>query len=160
MIRLIRKIPVAPDLAPTVTLSLDQRARSRLRVSLDDGRPAGILLPRGTLLADGDGLESDEGLQVRVRAALETLSRAETSDRLLLARACYHLGNRHVALQIEAGRLSYLHDQVLDRLVSGLGLRVRVEQAAFEPEPGAYDVRAPGQGEGEHHGHTHDHHGD
>lgn len=126
------------DVESRVSLTWEQRTRSRLRVQLDDGRTAGILLPRGTTLRDGDGLESEEGLRVGVRAASETLSRVESADTLLLARACYHLGNRHVALQIEPERLSYLHDHVLDDLVRGLGLSVRITSAPFEPEPGAY----------------------
>jgi urease accessory protein len=144
-----RKIDSPPVTAPTVTLTLEQRVRSRIRVVLDDGRAAGILLPRGTTLRDGDGLVSADGLVVRVRAAPECLSRVECADALALARACYHLGNRHVALQIEPHRLSYLHDHVLDDLVQGLGLPVTVADGPFEPEPGAYG----GHGRG----HDHDH---
>ena len=148
MIRLVRKTAGPLDLAPSVTLTWAQRTRSRLRVSLDDGRAAGILLPRGSSLRDGDGLESEEGLRVRVLAAPEPLSRAHSADPLLLARACYHLGNRHVALQIEADRLSYLHDHVLDDLVRGLGLSVSVVSGPFEPEPGAYGRSSHGHGHG------------
>ncbi|WP_295393104.1 urease accessory protein UreE [uncultured Thiodictyon sp.] len=147
MIQFTRKTDSAPAGAPRVTLTLDQRRRSRLVVVLDDGREAGIRLPRGTTLRDGDCLASEDGQSVLVRAAPECLSRVECGDALALARACYHLGNRHVALQIEPGRLSYLHDHVLDDLVLGLGLPVRVDDGPFEPEPGAYG----GQG----HGHDH-----
>ncbi|WP_295449865.1 urease accessory protein UreE [uncultured Thiodictyon sp.] len=147
MIQFTRKCDAAPAAAPTVTLTLDQRLRSRLKVVLDDGREAGILLPRGAVLCDGDVLVSEDGVVVLVRAAAECLSRVECADALALARACYHLGNRHVALQIEPGRLSYRHDHVLDDLVLGLGLQVQVGEGAFEPEPGAYG----GQGHG--HGH-------
>ena len=70
-------------------------------------------------------------------------------DPLLLARASYHLGNRHVALQIRPDLLRYRHDHVLDAMLEGLGLKVEVVQAPFEPEPGAYD---------DHHGHGHEHH--
>lgn len=124
--------------AATVSLTLDQRARSRLRAVLDDGREVGIFLERGETLKHGDLLGGDDGLLVRVRAAPERISRAVSADPLLLARACYHLGNRHVALQIEPGRLSWLHDHVLDAMVAGLGLVVTVADAPFEPEPGAY----------------------
>jgi len=138
MIRLTKKArePTRPEAA--VTLTLDQRVKSRLRVVLDDGREAGILLDRGETLRDGDCLVSDEGLVVLVKAAPERLSTVVSEDPHLLARACYHLGNRHVALQIDPGRLRYLHDRVLDDLVRGLGLAVRAEDAPFEPEPGAY----------------------
>ena len=117
---------------------------------LDDGREAGIFLERGDALHEGDLLHGDDGLAVRVTAAAEQVSTVTCSDPLLLARACYHLGNRHVALQIEPGRLRYLHDHVLDDLVRGLGLEVTVEDAPFEPEPGAYGGHAHG------HGHNHD----
>ena len=156
MIQLIRKIAAPLAAGPSITLTLGQRSRSRLRVTLDDGRPVGILLPRGTTLRNGDGLESEDGFQVRVRAARETLSRVEDDDLLLLARACYHLGNRHVPVQIEHGRLSYLHDHVLDDMVRGLGLAVRVEQAAFDPETGAYGGHGHGGDHTHHKGRGHD----
>jgi urease accessory protein len=152
LIRLVRKTAGPPHMAPSVTLTWAQRTRSRLRVSLDDGRAAGILLPRGSSLRDGDGLESEDGLRVRVRAAPETLSQAHSADPLLLARACYHLGNRHVALQIEADRLSYLHDHVLDDLLRGLGVSVSVVSGPFEPEAGAYGGTSHGHGHGHGHG--------
>lgn len=149
MIRLTETIPQADRIDGRLTLPLESRTRSRLRVALDDGREAGLFLPRGISLRHGDLLRSEEGLVVQVQAAPETLSRACCDDTLLLARACYHLGNRHVALQIEPGRLSYLHDHVLDAMVTGLGLSVTVEQAPFEPEAGAYG------GHGHAHGHVH-----
>lgn len=162
MIELIRKTEGAPPDAPTLTLTLEQRSRSRLRVALDDGRAAGILLPRGTVLQDGDALASADGLTVRVRAAPESLSQARTPDPLLLARACYHLGNRHVALQIAPGLVRYPHDHVLDDLVRGLGLEVRAVRAPFEPESGAYGGHGAGQAHGHDqggHGHSHGDHG-
>lgn len=151
MIQFTRKCDAVPMNAATLTLTLEQRSRSRLRVTLDDGREAGILLPRGTTLHHGDVLLSDDGFAVWVRAADECLSRVECADPLLLARACWHLGNRHVALQIESGRLSYLHDHVLDDLVRGLGLAVTVVHGPFDPEPGAYG--SAGQGHRHDHGH-------
>jgi urease accessory protein len=151
MIHLTRKLPAPVPAAATATLTHDQRQRRRLRVLLDDGRDAGILLDRAEGLRDGDCLAADDGLVVAVRAAAETLSCAAGDDHLLLARACYHLGNRHVPLQISTGRLCYAHDHVLDDMVRGLGLSVTCEQAPFEPEPGAYGgVQAE---HGQHHGH-------
>lgn len=149
MIRLDRRVVVAPDHMPILSLTSERRARARLRTVLSDGTEVGILLPRGGQLRDGDGLASADGLTVRVCAAPETLSRVETEDPLALARACYHLGNRHVALQIEPNRISWLHDHVLDALVEGLGLQVQCVMAPFEPESGAYGGHA--------HGHGHDH---
>jgi urease accessory protein len=135
----------------TLTLCLDQRVRSRLRVRLDDGRDAGVFLPRGQVLRDGDLLASADGLVVRVLAAAETVSEVTCDDALLFSRACYHLGNRHVALQIDRGRLRYRHDHVLDDMLRGIGLQPRVVEAPFEPEAGAY-----GHG-GHHEVHHHDH---
>jgi urease accessory protein len=152
---LTRRLPKSSEATATAHLTLDQRQRSRQRIRLDDGGEAGILLPRGEVLRDGDLLAGDDGLVVRIVAAAEPLSCAESPDPLLLARACYHLGNRHVALQIEPGRLSWLHDHVLDAMVRGLGLCVSSVEAPFAPEPGAY-----GGGSSHahaHHGHAHEH---
>ena len=150
LIRLTRRAKPGDRGDAGVGLTFDQRQRSRLRVRLDDGREAGILLPRGETLRDGDLLTGDDGVVVRVAAAPEPLSAAASDDPLLLARACYHLGNRHVSLQIEPGRLAWLHDHVLDDMVRGLGLTVTMEQAPFQPEPGAYGAHGHG-----HHGHDH-----
>ncbi len=134
----------------TLTLTLEQRGKSRLRVTLDDGTEAGLLLERGGILWDGDLITGDEGLVVQVMAAPEPLSRVHCDDPLLLARACYHLGNRHVPLQIESNRLSFLHDHVLDEMLRGLGLEPLLQQAPFRPEPGAYGGNGGGH---EHHHH-------
>jgi urease accessory protein len=157
MIRLTKKItgPAVPD--TSVTLPLHQRIKSRLRVTLDDGRDAGLFLERGTTLKDGELLAGEDGITVRVVAADETLSIVRSDDPLLLARACYHLGNRHMAIQIVPGELRYSHDHVLDDMLRGLGLTVSVEQAPFEPESGAYGGSADGHSHGHHHhGHEHD----
>ena len=143
--------------AASVTLPIDKRVKSRLRVTLDDGREAGIILDRGDCLQHGDKLLSTEGDVVEVVAATETVSMVCCEDPLLFARACYHLGNRHVPIQIEVfdttvadvlvnGKVSYLHDHVLDDMLRGLGLEVEVTSATFNPEPGAYGG-----------GHRHDH---
>jgi len=146
MIRLIKKLDRPGRTNLRVTLTLDQRVRNRLRVRLDDGREAGIFLARGDRLQDGGCLISEEGLIVRVKAAREPVSTALSQGPWLFARACYHLGNRHVALQIEPGRLRYPRDHVLDELVRGLGLEVIVEDAPIEPERGAYG--GPGHAHG------------
>lgn len=122
----------------TLTLPFDSRRKSRLRTRLDDGRDVGLFLARGSVLRHGDRLRTTSGLVVEVRAAPEAVSTARTDDALLLARAAYHLGNRHVALQLDPGWLRYLHDHVLDKMVRELGLEVVCEQAPFEPEVGAY----------------------
>ncbi|MEO5767801.1 MAG: hypothetical protein ABIS92_05575, partial [Polyangia bacterium] len=105
--RVVRGDLKAAPVAPTVTLSFEDRRRSRLLVRLDDGQEAALMLPRGTVLREGDllagqgqGQGEEEGgpPMVRVRAAAETLSVARTAEPLLLSRGAYHLGNRHVPL--------------------------------------------------------------
>ena len=122
----------------TLTLPFELRQRSRLKASLDNGQPIGLFLPRGTVLRHGDLLLADSGLVVRVEAAPETVSTARADNPWLLAKASYHLGNRHVALEIGHGWVRFLHDHVLDSLVRKLGLTVTCELAPFEPEAGAY----------------------
>ncbi len=136
----------------TVTLPFDKRVKGRVRVILNDQRDAGIHLPRGQVLRSGDKLKSACGEVVEVQAAVETVSQVNCNDPLLFARACYHLGNRHVQLQIEHQSLRYLHDHVLDEMLSLLGLQVRVAELTFNPEPGAY-----GGGHTHSHDHEHDH---
>jgi urease accessory protein len=141
-----------------LTLSFRDRRRSRLRTRLDDGREIALHLPRGTILRDGDRLRAEAGgAMILVRAAAQTLSRVHTADNLRLARAAYHLGNRHVPVQVGPGWLAYEHDHVLDGMVAELGLRVETETAPFEPEAGGYR-----HGEGRGHAHpdadAHDHH--
>nr|CAA6830398.1 MAG: Urease accessory protein UreE [uncultured Thiotrichaceae bacterium] len=131
-----------------LTLPYERRIISRQRVTLDDGQDAGLFLPRGTILQDGDYLKAETGEVVVVKAADETVSTLYCEDPLQVARACYHLGNRHVQLQIAQGMIRYQHDHVLDDMLRGLGLHIVVEPAPFKPEPGAY---------GGGHGHSHDH---
>lgn len=138
MIHLNRKLYGDPPPVTTLTLSWERRVRSRLRVVLDNGAEAGLFLERGTVLIDGDLLVGDDGTVVRVRAADETVSSISSDDPLCMARACYHLGNRHTPLEITSGRIRYLHDPVLDEMVRGLGLTVQIDKAPFQPEPGAY----------------------
>ncbi len=124
--------------ATTLTLGYDQRVKSRLRVTLDDGRAAGLFLPRGAVLRSGDCIATQAGEVVEIRAAEEPVSTAVSDDPHLLARACYHLGNRHVALQIEPSFIRWQQDHVLDEMVTRLGLSVSNRVAPFEPEAGAY----------------------
>ena len=170
MLRLTELIPAPETLEGAVTtrvatLTLDQRRRSRALLRLDDGSEAALTLPRGSALRDGDRLRGDPPeIVVVVRAAAETLSVARTSDRHLLTRAAYHLGNRHVPLQIGADALWYEHDHVLDELARTLGLDVSVVSAPFQPEAGGYGGgrhehgHSHGHGADDHH-HDHDHHG-
>ncbi len=145
-LQIVERLSEALPAQATLTLPFELRQKSRLRTRLDSGEDVGVFLARGTVLRDGDRLRAFNGLIVEVRAAPEPVSTARTDDPLLLARAAYHLGNRHVALQLGSGWLRYLHDHVLDGMVQKLGLSVVGEQASFEPEAGAYGG-----------GHDHDH---
>ncbi len=138
MPKLTEFAPPGTEPTRTLTLSYQSRTKSRLLAKLDNGEDVGLFLQRGRVLRGGDVLAGPEGLAVLVQAAPEEVSVARTDDALLLARACYHLGNRHVALQIAAGELRYLADPVLDAMARGLGLSVARESAPFEPEAGAY----------------------
>jgi len=150
ILHLIEKSRDRGPLADTLTLPFERRQKSRQRVTLDSGREAGIMLAPGTCLRDGDVLRADSGELVRVRAAVEAVSTARTGDPLRLARACYHLGNRHVPVQVGPGWARYLCDHVLDDMLRQLGLSVGVDQAPFEPEGGAYAGRHPHEHEHEH----------
>jgi urease accessory protein len=150
MIELTKRLKDKQQADTTLTLPLESRIKSRLRATLDDGREAGLFLERGLTLKDGDQLASEDGTIVEIKAAEEIVSQVTCMDSLLMARACYHLGNRHVALQINSNTLSYLHDHVLDDMLKGLGLEVNVVKAPFEPEPGAYNTNGGG-----HHHHSH-----
>ncbi len=130
-------------------LPFDMRQKSRFRAQMTDGTEVGVILERGGILRDGDCLASDCGRVVRIEAASEAVSTAWCQDPTLLAQLCYHLGNRHVPLQIGSGFCRWRRDHVLDDLVRGLGVEPVAEEAPFEPEAGAYG--------GGHHHHHHDH---
>ena len=121
-----------------LVLPFELRQKSRLRATTVAGTELALLLPRGTVLRDGDRLRAVNGLVIAVQAAAESVSTARSDDVARFARVCYHLGNRHMPLQVGNGWLRYLADHVLDRMVTELGLTVVHEQAAFEPEAGAY----------------------
>jgi len=152
MLRITEKLQDQPQASASLSLSIDQRIRSRLKVTLDDGRDAGLFLPRGLILRGGDRLRTECGVVIEVKASPEWVSKVSTDDPLLLARVSYHLGNRHVPLQIELGFVCYQHDHVLDDMVRGLGADVVCEQQPFEPEAGAYSSESSGH----HHAHSHD----
>ena len=99
----------------------------------------------------GDLLATDDDTVIEIVAANEPVSVVKNADALLMARACYHLGNRHTPLQILAGELRYQHDHVLDEMLVGLGLQPQLAQLPFEPEPGAYGEH------GSNHAHSHSH---
>lgn len=143
----------------TVVLSFEERQKSRHRTRTACGRELGWFVERGRVLAAGDILVCRDGTRVQVEAAQETVSMVESADQLALTRVAYHLGNRHVPLQIESGRLCYLHDHVLDDMVRGLGLAAACVERPFNPENGAYHTAIGGNVGGHAHHHNHEHTG-
>ena len=144
----------------TLTMPFEDRQRSRLRVVLSSGEHAVLGLPRGSVLRGGDLLRLSDQRVAKVLAAPESVSTVQSSVPRALMRAAYHLGNRHIPLEIGEGYLRYLHDHVLDAMVRDLGLTVRADSAPFEPEGGAYEgTRIAGVAShkhGHHHHHAHD----
>ena len=127
-----------------VVLTFDERCKSRLLVTLESGERAALIVERGRALRGGDRVRIAGDRQIEVVAADEALLEAASADAWLIAKAAYHLGNRHVAVQVLPNRLRFLDDHVLAKMVEGLGLAVSRVVAPFEPEGGAY---------GHHHGH-------
>ncbi len=132
--------------AATLTLPYEARCKSRLAAHLDDGEAVALLMPRGTVLAEGDVLVAEDGALIRVVAAPESLMRVTASSAAELMRAAYHLGNRHTPVELGDGYLQLEVDTVLRDMLQGIGMRVEVVDAPFHPEAGAY-------GGGHKHGH-------
>ncbi|MEQ1514970.1 MAG: urease accessory protein UreE [Usitatibacteraceae bacterium] len=129
-------------------LPFELRQKARLRTRLASGDEVGVLLPGGDIMRGGDLLVASDGRVVEVVAQDEKVLQANCPSAFELARAAYHLGNRHVALQIGEGWLRIADDHVLRQMLEGFGLEVAALEAPFEPEPGAY---------GKHTQHSHHH---
>lgn len=151
MLKVTAKLPAAeqPAVDDELILTWDERKRGRLRATTVSGRDIGLFLERGKVLRTGELLRAETGEVIRVISAREPVTTASCADPLTFARICYHLGNRHVPLQIGNGWVRFQPDYVLEDLVRLYGLEVVQEEAPFEPENGAY---------GEH-SHGHHHHG-
>lgn len=121
-----------------VTLAFVDRHRRRLRLVADSGTPFLLDLPRAQHLADGDGLELDNGGYVRVCAAPERVLEIEADGPAELLRLAWHLGNRHLPVQALDGKLRIRDDHVIAEMVQGLGGRITRLNAPFDPETGAY----------------------
>jgi urease accessory protein UreE len=144
MMTLHTKIETATDLYGRLVLPYDQREKCRLRARLESGEEVAIFTARGTVLRDGDLLTGADRRVVRVAAALEPTYAVHCANEHVLARCAFHLGNRHTQVQIGAGVLRIRADPVLREMVEGLGARVVLEDAPFEPEVGAYAGGAHG----------------
>lgn len=140
MLILVRRLPADSTVEPAATLSLTaaERVRSRHRYVDDQGQPVYLNLPRGSVLRGQDLLIAETGERVRVLARPEPVLTVTAHDGLQLLRAAYHLGNRHVALEITPSYLRLEPDSVLEAMLHQLGVQVVSEVAPFEPEAGAY----------------------
>jgi urease accessory protein len=126
------------ETADAVTLAYLDRHRRRIRLVADSGVTFLLDLARAQHLGDGDGLELDTGGYVRVRAAPEAVLEIEAPDRAGLLRIAWHLGNRHLPLQVAGDRLRIRADHVIAEMVAGLGGKLTPLGAPFDPEIGAY----------------------
>jgi urease accessory protein len=128
----------AEQASDTVTLTYLDRHRRRIRLAADSGAIFLLDLARAYHLSDGDGLELDDGEFVRVRAAPEPVLEIEAADTASLLRIAWHLGNRHLPLQVVGDHLRIREDHVIAEMVTGLGGRITRARAPFDPEIGAY----------------------
>jgi len=138
--------------ADSLLLPFDERQKSRLRARLVSGIEVALTLPRGEVLRGGDLLLASDGRVVEVLARPERLLHVECVSAQALARAAFHLGNRHVPVQVGDGFLRLAADHVLEHMLHGLGARTTTVEAPFEPESGAYAAHAHGAAEHHHHG--------
>jgi urease accessory protein len=122
----------------TVTLAHLDRYRRRIRLIADAGETFLLDLPRAQHLVEGDGLELDSGGYIRVRAACEPIVEIAAADRPSVLRIAWHLGNRHLPMQVAGERLRIREDHVIAEMVVGLGGRITRLDAPFDPEIGAY----------------------
>ena len=157
--------PVLLKRASQVELDWDVRQKSRFDATDSDGRRLGVFLPRGTVVRGGDALISQDGSLLRAIAAPQPVLRitpcAEHGSPFDLTRAAYHLGNRHVPIELRPDHLKIEPDHVLADMLRAMHLTVVEALEPFEPESGAYGQHGQhghGHGHGHSHGHDHDHH--
>jgi urease accessory protein len=139
-------------------LPFELRQKSRLRTQLVSGEEVGLVLPRGEILRGGDLVTASDGRVIEVLAAPEKLLHVEAANATDLAKAAYHLGNRHVPVQVGEGFLRLSADHVLEEMLKKLGAKVTHVEAPFEPEAGAYAGGHHQHDEMGHGGRIHDHH--
>ena len=159
------KIPRAAyklEVKGRLELPFDSRQKSRLKAKLVSGEEVALMLPRGEVLRGGDLVTASDGRVIEIVASPEKLLHVETTE---LAKAAYHLGNRHVPVQVGPTFLRIAEDHVLEEMLRKLGAKVSHVEAPFEPEAGAYagghQHDEMGHGgkihEFGHHDHDHDH---
>ena len=119
-------------------LPFESRQKSRLRTALASGEEVALMLPRGEVLRGGDLVTASDGRVIEVVAEPEKLVHVECASHEALAKAAYHLGNRHIPVQVGQGFLRMAPDHVLEEMLKGLGAKVSAIEAPFEPESGAY----------------------
>lgn len=153
--------PALVKRAPSVELDWDTRQKSRFDATDSSGRVLGIFLPRGTAVRGGDVLVAEDGTLVRALAAPQPVlvirHCSEHGSPFDLLRAAYHLGNRHVAIELKPDHLKIEPDHVLAEMLRRMHLIVSEANEAFEPEGGAYAAEGHAHHGHDHHGH--DHHG-
>jgi urease accessory protein len=146
--------------ASSITLDWDTRQKSRFDATDSQGRALGVFLSRGTVVRGGDVLVAEDGSLVRVQAAPQDVLRitacTEHGSPFDLTRAAYHLGNRHVPIELQPDHLKIEPDHVLADMLRAMHMTVVAVSEPFEPENGAYgDHGASSHGHG--HGHSHEH---
>jgi urease accessory protein len=141
--------------AGTLTLDFDGRHRRRIRLTTDQGEDILLDLPKAVAMADGDGLQLDDGTWLRISAASESLVEVRHKDRHQLMRLAWHLGNRHLPTEIRADVLRIRPDHVIEEMLQGFGAEIQKVYAPFQPEGGAY-----GATHDHNHHHENEHHHD
>ena len=141
----------------SVILGPDQRRLQTAHLTGVNGTLIGVMLPEPVLLRMGDALELDDGSLVEVVVEAEPLVEVRGNDLIHLARLAWHLGDRHVPVQVMANRLRLRRDGALEAMLATLGARITVIDAPFDPEGGAYATPSHGHQHGHDCGHDHDH---
>jgi urease accessory protein len=139
----------------SVLIDYDRRHRRRILLTTQSGAEILLDMPHAVRLRDGDGLQLEDNSLVQVIARAEALLDIHTHDRSELVRIAWHLGNRHLPLQLHDGHIRIRADHVIAEMVRGLGGHVAEIVAPFDPEDGAYTQGASSPG-----GHHHHHHDD
>jgi urease accessory protein len=139
MINLFSKTDCSDVIDEFLILPFDIRQKSRFRAKTESGKDVGVMIERGGVLRGGDVLLSDDGeVKVQIIAAAQSVMTVKAKNQKQLMRAAYHLGNRHVPLQVDQDWLRLEEDYVLKNMLIAMGVEVINEKAPFEPESGAY----------------------